>query len=122
MPFQATNCATLGLSNPAFSRLDIGEDLARERREPAREARLSQSCPFGSQSNIALVKVSLPKQLPSRLTTLQQACTDTRSTRPRRVSPRVARRARHAITPVVPVPWPAPPISSPTVARSSPNW
>ena len=32
--------------------------------------------PQGTDSDIGLVKVELPKQLPSRLTTLQKACTD----------------------------------------------
>ena len=31
---------------------------------------------LGGQSNIRQVKVDLPKQLPSRLTTLQQTCTE----------------------------------------------
>lgn len=73
VPFQATNCATLGFK-PDFKVSTSG------RTSKARGASLSvklsyPKAPFGSQANIAKVKVDLPKQLPSRLTTLQKACT-----------------------------------------------
>jgi hypothetical protein len=73
VPFQATNCAVLKFS-PEFSVSTSGKT------SKAKGASLSVKLsypnePFGSQANIASVKVELPKQLPSRLTTLQKACT-----------------------------------------------
>jgi hypothetical protein len=73
VPFQATNCASLKFA-PKFtvstsgktSKAD-GASLTAKVTEPSE--------PFGSQANIHYVKVELPKQLPSRLTTLQKACT-----------------------------------------------
>jgi hypothetical protein len=73
VPFQVTNCATLGFkpiltvsTNGKTSRAD-GASLNVKLTYP--------KAPFGSQANIGKVKVDLPKQLPSRLTTLQKACT-----------------------------------------------
>jgi hypothetical protein len=73
VPFQVTNCATLGFA-PKFTASTSGKT------SKANGASLSvkvvyPNVPFGSQANIAKVKVDLPKQLPSRLTTLQKACT-----------------------------------------------
>jgi hypothetical protein len=73
VPFQATNCASLKFA-PKFSvstsgttsRVD-GASLTVKVTEPDE--------PQGSQVNISTVKVELPKQLPSRLTTLRKACT-----------------------------------------------
>lgn len=71
-PFQVTGCGDLKFQ-PQFtvstsghtSRLD-GASL---------DARLSfPAGAFGKDANVASVKVELPKQLPSRLTTLQKAC------------------------------------------------
>ncbi|HEY5193875.1 MAG TPA: hypothetical protein VIJ39_08415 [Solirubrobacteraceae bacterium] len=73
VPFQVTNCATLGFK-PGFAVSTAGKTSR------ANGASLSvkltyPKAPFGSQANIKSVKVDLPKQLPSRLTTLQKACT-----------------------------------------------
>jgi hypothetical protein len=58
-----------------------------------------------SQSNINSVKVDLPKQLPSRLTTLQKACTAaTFEANPANCPPASIVGHAKAITPVLPVP------------------
>jgi hypothetical protein len=72
-PFQVTNCAHLKFA-PKFSVSTSGKT------SKARGASLTAKVayPSGSQgiyADIAKVKVELPKQLPSRLTTLQKACT-----------------------------------------------
>jgi hypothetical protein len=74
-PFQVTNCAALSFK-PLF---DVSTSGKTSRQDGASlGAKLTYpKVPFGSSANIKSVKVDLPKQLPSRLTTLQQACTDT---------------------------------------------
>jgi hypothetical protein len=74
-PFQVTNCAALSFK-PEF---DVSTSGKTSRQDGASlGAKLTYpKAPFGSSANIKSVKVDLPKQLPSRLTTLQQACTDT---------------------------------------------
>ena len=72
-PFQATNCQSLKFA-PNFAVSTSGKT------SKANGASLSvklsyPSAPAGAYANLAKVKVSLPKQLPSRLTTLQKACT-----------------------------------------------
>jgi hypothetical protein len=74
VPFQVTNCQALKFT-PKFavstqgktSKAD-GASLTAKLTEPSEVQ--------GSQANIAKVKVELPKSLPSRLTTLQKACTN----------------------------------------------
>jgi hypothetical protein len=69
-PFQVTNCAGLGFK-PRFKVSTSGHTSR------AKGASLDAKViyPLGAKlANIAKVKVDLPKQLPSRLTTLQKAC------------------------------------------------
>jgi hypothetical protein len=73
VPFQVANCALLKFA-PKFSVSTSGRTSKAD--GASLTAKVSEpSAPFGSQANIARVKVDLPKQLPSRLTTLQKACT-----------------------------------------------
>jgi hypothetical protein len=72
VPFQVTNCAALKFE-PKFSVSTSGNT------SKANGASLTAkvtypNVPQGTDANLAKVKVELPKQLPSRLTTLQKAC------------------------------------------------
>jgi hypothetical protein len=73
-PFQVTDCEKLAFK-PKFVVSTSGKTT--KAKGASLTAKLSY--PAGSQgaeANIAKVKVDLPKQLPSRLTTLQKACTN----------------------------------------------
>ena len=62
---------------PHVHGLHPGPGLQSQRREPGREAHLQRRPAAGRRgSEYQAVKVDLPKQLPSRLTTLQKACTE----------------------------------------------
>jgi hypothetical protein len=73
VPFQVTNCATLkfapkfAVSTPGHTSKADGAGLTAKLSYP--------KAAQGTQADIKAVKVDLPKQLPSRLTTLQKACT-----------------------------------------------
>ena len=70
--FQAANCATLGFA-PKFT----ASTSARPSHTKGASLIVKVGYPAsGAQANIAAVKVSLPRQLPARLTTLQHACTE----------------------------------------------
>jgi hypothetical protein len=67
--FQAANCAALPFK-PKFS----ASSKAKTSRAYGASLDVKVGYPRGAYANIRSVAVSLPKQLPSRLTTIQQAC------------------------------------------------
>ncbi len=75
VPFQVTNCAVLKFK-PIFSVSTAGK-TSRAKGASLNVKLTYPKAAFGTQANIGKVKVDLPKQLPSRLTTLQKACPDT---------------------------------------------
>jgi hypothetical protein len=74
VPFQVTNCATLGFK--PILKVSTAGKTSRAKGASLNVKLTYPKAPFGSQANIGKVKVDLPKRLPSRLTTLQKACPD----------------------------------------------
>jgi hypothetical protein len=71
-PFQVTNCAALSFK-PQF-KVSTSGHTSRSNGASLDAKVIYPAGSQGTQANIASVKVELPKQLPSRLTTLQKAC------------------------------------------------
>jgi hypothetical protein len=103
-PFQASNCQALGFK-PIFKVSTSGKTS----RVKGASLTVKLSYPAGAQANISKVKVDLPKQLPSRLTTLQKACTAAQFNANPAGCP-AASIVGHAkaITPLIPVPLEGP--------------
>jgi hypothetical protein len=106
-PFQAADCSNLAFK-PSFNVSTSGKT------SKASGASLTvklayPNAPQGSQANIRSVKVDLPKQLPSRLTTLQKACTAAQfHTNPAGCPAASVVGYARAITPILPVPLEGP--------------
>jgi hypothetical protein len=107
VPFQVTNCATLGFK-PSFKVSTSGKTS--RAKGASLDVKLAYpKAPFGSQANIAKVKVDLPKQLPSRLSTLQKACPDSTFDQNPAACPAASRVGTAvATTPLIPVPLEGP--------------
>jgi hypothetical protein len=109
VPFQVTNCGALKftpkfrVSTSAKTSKANGASLTTKVSEPAGS--------LGTQANLARVKVELPKQLPSRLTTLQKACTNKQFAANPAACPAASKIGyAKVITPLVPVPLEGPAI------------
>jgi hypothetical protein len=103
--FQVTNCATLAFK-PKFAVSTSGKTS----RASGASLHVKLTYPTGPfDANIAKVKVDLPKQLPSRLTTLQKACTArVFEANPANCPAASLIGSAKAITPVLPVPLSGP--------------
>ena len=73
-PFQVTNCAALSFK-PEF-KVSTSAKTSRVEGASLHVSLTLPNAPRGTGVNVAKVRVSLPKQLPSPLKTLQKACTE----------------------------------------------
>jgi hypothetical protein len=107
VPFQVTNCARLSFK-PQF----VASTSGRTSRANGASLQVTldyPKAPLGSQANVASVRVELPRALPSRLTTLQKACTDAVFNANPAGCPATSRVGEaRAITPILPVPLTGP--------------
>jgi hypothetical protein len=103
-PFQASNCQALAFK-PIFKVSTSGKTS----RTKGASLTVKLSYPAGVQANISKVKVDLPRQLPSRLTTLQKACTAAQFNANPAGCPEASRVGHaKAVTPLIPVPLEGP--------------
>ena len=107
-PFEAADCSSLAFK-PSFKVTTSGKTS--KANGASLTAKLTIPAALGTQSNITRVKVDLPKQLPSRLTTLQKACTAAQfDTNPAGCPAASFIGHARAITPILPVPLEGPAI------------
>jgi len=106
-PFQAADCSSLQFK-PGFKVTTSGKTSRTQ--GASLTAKLTYPAnAMGTQANIAQVKVDLPRQLPSRLTTLQKACTAaTFQANPADCPSQSRVGFGKAITPILPVPLEGP--------------
>ncbi|MGH2853910.1 MAG: NHL repeat-containing protein [Solirubrobacteraceae bacterium] len=100
-PFQVTGCGDLRFK-PEFRVSTSGHPTRAN--GTSLDARLSFAAnALGTQANVAKVKVELPKQLPSRLSTLQKACpAQTFESNPAACNPASVIGVAKAVTPTLP--------------------
>jgi hypothetical protein len=105
--FQVTNCAALKFA-PKFKVSTSGHTSRAD--GASLTAKLSfPSAPLGTYANIAKVAVDLPKQLPSRLATLQKGCVAaTFEANPAKCPAASVVGFAMAVTPILPVPLTGP--------------
>ena len=106
-PFHAANCANLAFK-PSFKVSTAGKTSRKN--GAGLSVKLSYpTASLGRYANIAKVKVDLPRQLPSNLKTLQQACTNTQfETNPAGCPTASVVGHATALTPILPVPLTGP--------------
>jgi hypothetical protein len=105
-PFEVADCASLAFK-PSFKASTSGKTS--RTKGASLSVKLIVAGALGTQSNIRSVKVALPKQLPSRLTTLQKACVDTTFDANPAACPADSRVGHAtALTPILPVPLEGP--------------
>ena len=107
-PFQAANCGELSFK-PKFTASTRAKTS--KANGASLSVRLTMPGTLGAQSNIRQVKVDLPRQLPSRLTTLQQACTEAQFNANPAACPAASKIGyARTTTPILPVPLTGPAI------------
>ncbi len=105
-PFEAADCSSLTFK-PGFAVSTSGKTS--KALGASLTAKLTVPAALGTQANIKEVKVDLPKQLPSRLTTLQKACTAAQFNANPAGCPAASNIGyAKAITPILPVPLEGP--------------